>query len=163
MRVIAPDDPRWSRAGVPFRMGTRRDAKPPPPATPQAVDPRALEAALRLFVSTFVVDDKRSQIHKRLLGSERRGETLASLPRWLTHQAVPLDGADRSPSGLRARLGDLAGIRLSEDGASRTTIAHALELGRRAASLFIADSGSVAMITAPDAPPLLCSRFGRER
>jgi len=142
-------------------MGTRRDAKPPPPAAPQAVDPRALDAALRLFVSTFVVDDKRSQIHKRLLASERRGETLASLPRWLTTLALPLEGADRSPSGLRARFGDLPGIRLSEDSASRTTIAHALELGRRASSLFIADSGSVAMITAADAPPLLCSRFGR--
>src|SRR6185436_13019739 len=140
-------------------MGTKRDAKPPPPAVPQAVDPRALDAALRLFVSTFVVDDKRSQIHRRLLASERRGETLSSLPRWLTTLALPLEGADRSPSGLRARLGDLPGIRLSEDSASRTTNAHAL--GRRASSLFIADSGSVAMITAADAPPLLCSRFGR--
>jgi hypothetical protein len=142
-------------------MGTRRDARPPPAAAPQVVDPRALDAALRLFASTFVVDDKRAQIHKRLLASERRAETLASLPRWLAVPALPLAGADQSPSGLRARLGDLPGIRIAEDGASRTTIAHALEFGRRAASLFIADSGSVAMITSAEAPPLLCSRFGR--
>jgi hypothetical protein len=136
-----------------------RDARPPPPA-PQPVDRHALDAALRLFVSAFVVDDKRAQLHKRLLASERRLETLASLPRWLAGGAAPLEGADRSPAGLRARLGDLTGIRLAEEGASRTTIAHALELGRAAPSMFIADSGQVAMITAPGAPPLLCSRLG---
>jgi hypothetical protein len=141
-------------------VGTRRDAKPPPPAAPQPVDHRALDAALRLFVSIFVEDDKRAQIHKRLLASERRLETLASLPRWIAAAAAPLEGADRSPAGLRARLGDLTGIRLAGAGAGRTTIAHALELGRGTASLFIADTGSVAMITAADAPPLLCSRLG---
>src|SRR5213078_2881696 len=51
-------------------VGTKRDAKPPPPAAQQPLDYHALNAALRLFVSTFVVDDKRSQIHKRLLASE---------------------------------------------------------------------------------------------
>ena len=144
-------------------MGTKRDAKPPPPAEAQPIDHRALDAALRLFVSTFVVDDKRSQIHKRLLASERRLETLVSLPRWLAVGAAPLEGADLSPVGLRARLGDLSGVRLSEEGASRTMIAHALELGRRTPSLFIADLGSVAMITAAGGPPLLCSRFGPAR
>jgi hypothetical protein len=141
-------------------MGTKRDATPPPPDS-QPVDHRALDAALRLFVSAFVIEDKRAQVHKRLLASERRLETLSSLPRWLAGLAAPLEGADRSPAGLRARLGDLTGIRLAEDGARRTTIAHALELGRGAPSLFIADSGSVAMITAAGAPPILCSRFGR--
>src|SRR5215212_500608 len=102
-------------------VGTKRDAKPPTPATLQPVDGRVLDAALRLFVSTFVVEDKRSQVHKRLLASERRLETLGSLPRWIARPAAPLEGADRSPAGLRARLGDLAGIRLAEDGASRTT------------------------------------------
>ncbi len=140
-------------------MGTKRDPKPPPPAL-QPIDHRALDAALRLFVSTFVADDKRSQIHKRLLASERRGETLASLPRWIAAATAPLEGADRSPAGLRARLGDLTGIRLAEDGASRTTIAHALELGRGAPSVFIADNGNVAMISVAGGPPLLCSRLG---
>ena len=139
-------------------MGSRRDAKPPAP-TLERVDPRALDAALRLFVSTFVVADKRAQLHKRLLASARRLETLAALPRWLAGGAAPLAGADRSPAGLRARLGDLTGIRLTEERAGRTTIAHALELGRGTPSLFIADSGSLALITAADQPPLLCSRF----
>jgi hypothetical protein len=141
-------------------MGTRRDAKPPPPPAPHPVEPPARDPAQRQFVAAFVVDDKRSQIHKRLLASERREETLASLPRWLAVAAAPLEGADRSPAGLRARLGDLTGIRLAEGGASRTTIAHALELGRGTPSLFIADNGHVALITAAGQPPLLCSRLG---
>jgi hypothetical protein len=140
-------------------VGTKRDAKPPPPAAQQPVDQHALNAALRLFVSTFVVDDKRSQIHKRLLTSERRLETLASLPRWIAVGTAPLEGADRSPAGLRARLGDMTGIRLTEDGASRTTIARALELDRGTSTVFIADSGHVAMITVVDGPPILCSRL----
>jgi hypothetical protein len=144
-------------------MGTKRDAKPPPPAALQPVDQRALDAALRLFVSTFIVDDKRAQIHKRLLASERRLETLASLPRWIATGTSPLEGADRSPAGLRARLGDLTGIRLAETGAGRTTIAHALELGRGTSSVFIADSGKVALITATDGPPILCSQLGTSR
>jgi hypothetical protein len=141
-------------------VGTKREVRPPPPAAPQPLDHHALNAALRLFVSSFVVDDKRSQIHKRLLASERRLETLASLPRWISGGTAPLEGADRSPAGLRARLGDITGIRVTEDGASRTTIARALELDRGTASLFIADSGHVAMITVVDGPPLLCSRLG---
>ena len=57
------------------------------------------------------------------------------------------------------RLGDITGIRLTEDGASRTTIARALELDRGTSSVFIADSGHVAMITVVDGPPILCSRL----
>jgi hypothetical protein len=140
-------------------VGTKRHPKPPPPAAQQPLDHHALNAALRLFVSTFVVDDKRSQIHKRLLTSERRQETLASLPRWIAVGTAPLEGADRSPAGLRARLGDMTGIRLTEDGASRTTIARALELDRGTSTVFIADSGQVAMITVVDGPPILCSRL----
>lgn len=140
-------------------MGTKRDAKPPPPAAPQPVDHHALNAALQQFVATFVVDDKRSQIHKRLLTSERRRETLVSLPRWIAVGTAPLEGADRSPAGLRARLGEMTGIRLTEDGASRTTIVRALELDRGTSTLFIADTGHVAMITVVDGPPILCSRL----
>jgi hypothetical protein len=145
-----------------FGVGTKRDAQPSAPA-PQPVDPHALDAALRLFVSTFIVDDKRSQIHKRLLASERRAETLASLPRWIAGGTLPLEGADRSPSGLRARFGDLTGIRLTEEGSSRTTIAHALELGRKTSAVFIADNGNLAMITMMGEPPVLCSRLGARR
>jgi hypothetical protein len=140
-------------------VGTKRDAKSPEPSL-HPIGDRALDAALRLFVSSFVVDDKRTQIHKRLLAAERRRETLETLPRWLGVAAETLEGADRSPAGLRARLGDLTGIRLSAEGAGRTTITHALELGRRAPSVFIADSGNVAMLTVVDGPPLLCSRLG---
>lgn len=146
------------RAGV----GSKRDPGPPP-AAPEPVEPRALDAALRLFVAGFVVPDKQAQLHKRLLAGARRGEALSALPRWLAVAAAPLEGADRSPAGLRARLGDLGGIRLAEAGAGRTTIVRALELGRGAASLFIADSGAAALITAPDAPPLLCSRLAARR
>jgi hypothetical protein len=140
-------------------VGTKREGPRQSPSS-QAVDPRALDAALRLFVSAFVVEDKRAQIHKRLLAGERRLETLASLPRWLTGGAS-LEGADRSPAGLRARFGDLVGIVLTEEGARRAAIAHALELGRGTSSVFIADNGNVAMITSPGQSPLLCSRFGR--
>jgi hypothetical protein len=143
-------------------VGQKRDPGPPP-AAPEPVEPRALDAALRLFVANFVVDDKQAQVHKRLLTAARRGETLATLPRWLAVAAAPLEGADRSPTGLRARLGDLTGIRIAEDGAGRTTIVRALELGRGAAALFIADSGAAALITAPGAPPLLCSRLALRR
>lgn len=63
--------------------------------------------------------------------------------------AAPLEGVDRSPAGLRIRLGDLSWIRVAEGGAGSTTVARALELGRGAASLFIADSGTAALITDP--------------
>ena len=139
-------------------MGTKRDAKPPPPEAPRPIERQALDAALKLFVAAFVVEDKRAQLHKRLLTAERRQETLEALPRWLEGGA-PLEGADRSPAGLRARLGELVGIRLAEDGAGRTTIVRALELGRGTASVFIADSGRVALVTAVDGPPLLCSKL----
>jgi hypothetical protein len=137
--------------------------EPGPPPSPEPVEPRALDAALRLFVAGFIVEDKQAQLHKRLLASARRGETLAALPRWLAVAAAPLEGADLSPVGLRARLGDLVGIRVAEDGVGRTTVARALELGRGVASLFIADSGTAALITARGAPPLLCSRLAARR
>ena len=121
------------------------------------VDRRALEAALRLFVDTFVVGDKRAQIRDRLLG-DRRVETLATLPRWVV-RSTPLEGADRSPAGVRARFGELVGVHLDEAAANRTTIADALTLARAKPSLFIADTGNLAVITVADGPPLLCSRF----
>ena len=123
----------------------------------EPVDQRALDAALRLFTSTFVVDDKRTQVHKRLLAMERRVETLETLPRWIRTRTAPLEGADQSPAGLRARFGELVGIVVDEQGARRTTIAHALELGRARASLFVADNGSLALITG--AAAILCSRL----
>jgi hypothetical protein len=115
-------------------------------------------AAIRLFVKTFVVDEKQAQIAKRLATEERRLETIATLPRWIRTRATPLEGTDQSPAGLRTRFGDLVGVVLDEDGARRTTIAHALELGRGRRTLFVADTGSLALITSPDAAPLLCSR-----
>lgn len=127
------------------------------PVTP--VDRRALEGAVRLFVTAFVVDDKRTQIYNRLVAADRRAETLATLPRWLAVQAAPLEGVDRSPVGLRKRFGELVGIYVGDGPAHRTTIARALELGRAKASLFIADTGNVAMITIAEGAELLCSRF----
>lgn len=120
------------------------------------VDRHGLAAALKLFAASFVVADKRTQIQTRLLAADRRRETLETLPRWIATRTAPLEGADQSPAGLRARFGELRGVYLAESGASRVTIADALVLGRGAPSLFVADSGSIALITAP---PLLCSRF----
>ncbi len=137
-------------------MGTKRTAPPPTPAS-QPVDQHGLAAALRLFVAGFVTADKREQMHKRLLAGERRAETLASLERWIAGRTAPLEGPDRSPAGLQARFGELVGVHLDDAGARRTTIAGALERGRGRTSLFIGDSGRVAMITRPDGPPLLCS------
>jgi len=126
-------------------------------ATP--VDRHGLAAALRLFVTNFVVADKRTQIQTRLLAAERRLETLETLPRWIAVRTAPLAGADQSPAGLRARFGELVGVHLRETGASRTTIADALDLGRGASTVFIADSGNIALITVASSAPLLCSRF----
>jgi len=123
------------------------------------LDTRALTAALDLFAKTFVVADKRSQIAKRLATAERRAETLTTLPRWIRTRTAPLEGADQSPAGIRTRFGDLSGVLVTADGALRTTIASALELGKQRASLFIADSGNLALITSVDAAPLLCSKL----
>ena len=123
------------------------------------LDQRALDAALRLFTASFVVDDKRTQIHKRLLTAERRAETLETLPRWLAGRTAPLEGADKSPAGLRKRMGELVGVRVAADGAARMTIADALERSRTTASVFIADNGNVALVTQVDAAPILCSRL----
>nr|MDQ3367928.1 hypothetical protein [Myxococcota bacterium] len=68
-----------------------------------------------------------------------------------------LAGADCSPAGLQARFGELTGVHLDEAGARRTTIAGALELGRGRATLFIGDSGRIAMITADDGAAFVCS------
>jgi len=138
-------------------MGTKREAKAVAPVV-QPVDRHGLSAALRLFVTRFVIEDKRDQMHKRLLTSERRGETLAAVVRWIEGTTAVLEGADRSPSGLQARFGDLLGVHLDEVGARRTTIAGALELGRGRASLFIGDTGRIAMVTVEEGPPTLCSR-----
>lgn len=128
----------------------------PTPAARQPVEGTALAGALRLFVAGFVVADKRGQIERRLLTAARRGETLGTLPRWLAGRTAPLAGADRSPDGLQARFGALLGIQLDEDGAARTTIAGALVHGRGRASMFIADSGRLALVTAADGAALLC-------
>ena len=122
------------------------------------IDQRALQAALGLFSKTFVVPDKRAQILKRLTTAERREETLVTLSRWLARSA-PLEGADRSPSGAAKRFGDLIGIHLTATEANRTTVGNALALGRGAATLFIADNGSLAVLTAADGTAVLCSRF----
>lgn len=125
----------------------------------KSVDRHGLAAALRLFVTNFVVVDKRTQIQTRLLAADRRLETLETLPRWISSRTAPLAGADQSPAGLRARFGELLGVRLGEAGASRTTIADALDLGRASPSVYIADSGNIALITAASGAPILCSRF----
>jgi len=138
-------------------VGTKRPASTfAPTFTP--VDRRALEAALELFVKTFVVADKRTQIRSRLLAAERRDETLTTLPRWLT-RAVPLEGADRSPEGSSKRFGEVLGVHLDEASAHRTTISNALALGRSSASLFIADNGNLGVVTVADGSAVLCSRF----
>jgi hypothetical protein len=121
------------------------------------VDQRGLDAALSLFVRAFVVDDKRKQIHDRLLTKERRGETLETLPRWLAARTEELAGKDKSPMGLQARLGDIAGVHLDAAGARRTMISRALELGRSKPSLFIGDNGRVALVTVETGAPILCS------
>jgi hypothetical protein len=123
------------------------------------LDAKALTAALDLFAKTFVVDDKRTQVAKRLATADRRVETLTTLPRWIKTRTAPLEGADKSPAGIRTRFGDLTGVLVAEDGAQRTTIAKAVELGKQRASLFVADSGNLALITSVDVAPLLCSRI----
>lgn len=138
-------------------MGTKRAGAPPPAAPSQPVDQRALGAALRLFVAGFVVEDKRDQMYKRLLASARRCETIEAVPRWIAVRTTPLEGEDRSPAGLEARFGELSGIQLDEDGAHRTTIAGALARARQRSSLFIGDSGQVALLTLATGTPLLCS------
>jgi hypothetical protein len=139
-------------------MSKRRDAGPPSIPS-QPVERHGLDSALKLFVAGFVVEDKRGQIHKRLLTAERRVETLGTLPRWLAGTATPLAGADQSPAGLQRRFGDVMGVHLDEAGARRTTIAGALDLGRGRASLFVGDTGRIALITVAGRAPLLCSQL----
>ena len=127
--------------------------------TQASVDRRGLEAAVQLFVNAFVIEDKRAQMRKRLLLGERRAETLGALPRWLAGRTAPLAGVDRSPDGLRKRFGELVGVHVDETTAVRTTIAGALERGRGKPTMFIADSGNVALVTVDDGSAILCSRF----
>jgi hypothetical protein len=134
-------------------------ASAPPSVASQPVDRRGLDSALRLFVDRFVVEDKRDQVHKRLFTAERRVETLGTLPRWLAGTSAPLAGPDQSPAGLRRRFGDLLGVQLDASGSRRTTVANALELGRGQASLFVGDTGWIALITIAGGVPLLCSRL----
>lgn len=138
-------------------MGTKRPASTFAP-THTPIDRRALEAALELFVKTFVVTDKRTQIRTRLLAAERRDETLTTLPRWLV-RSVPLEGAERSPDGASKRFGEVLGVHLDATAAHRTTVANALALGRATASLFVADNGNLAVVTVADGSAVLCSRF----
>jgi hypothetical protein len=139
-------------------MSKRTDGRTPSfPALP--VERHGLDSALKLFVAGFVVEDKRAQIHKRLLTAEGRVETLGTLPRWLAGSPVPLVGADQSPAGLQRRFGEVMGVHLDEIGARRTTIAGALDLGRGRASLFVGDTGWIALITVVGGAPLLCSRL----
>lgn len=130
-------------------MGQASDDRP--------VEPRALAAALALFVRGFVVEDKRKQIQDRLRTKDRRVETLETLPRWLSARTEPLAGKDRSPAGLQARFGELVGVHLDASAARRVTIARALERGRGRATLFIGDNGRVALVTVADGAPLLCA------
>jgi hypothetical protein len=136
-----------------------RYARRVPTNPSQPVARQGLASALQLFVDRFVVEDKRRQLHQRLLAAERRGETLIALPRWLAGTPAPLAGRDQSPAGLRARFGELAGVHLDDAGARRTTIAGALEHGRGRASLFVGDTGWVALVSRADGPALLCSRL----
>ena len=140
-------------------MSRKPDAKAAGAVPSQPVDRRGLDSALRLFVDRFVVEDKRDQVHKRLFTAERRLETLGTLPRWIAGTTAPLTGPDQSPAGLRRRFGDLLGVSLDEAGARRTTVANALELGRGRASLFVGDTGWIALITIAGGVPLLCSRL----
>ncbi len=122
------------------------------------VEQKALDAALTLFVKAFVVDDKRKQMHDRLLTKERRSETLVALPRWLSSRTEELAGRDKSPAGIAARFGALVGVHIDAGKARRVTISRALELGRAEASLWIGDNGRIALITmAAGGAPLLIS------
>ncbi len=76
-----------------------------------------LDAALKLFVNAFVIEDKRKQMHDRLLTKERRAETLEALPRWISARKEELAGKDKSPAGLAARFGALTGVHLDASGA----------------------------------------------
>lgn len=120
------------------------------------LDHKALDAALRLFVGSFVVEDKRKQIHQRLLTAERRAETLGTLPRWLAGRQTPLAGADKSPAGLRARFGELTGVRITAEAYARVPVAQAMQ--KDVASVFVADNGNLAIVTTDDGP-VLCSRL----
>ena len=140
-------------------MGKKREATPVAQVS-VPVDRHGLNAALTLFVTRFVIEDKRVQMHQRLFTNERRTETLVAVVRWVQGTKAPLEGADRSPAGLQARFGEVTGVYLDDDGARRTTLSGALDLGRAAASLFIGDTGRIAMITSVDGPPILCSSVG---
>jgi len=121
------------------------------------VDAKGLDAALTLFVRAFVTEDKRKQMHDRLLTKERRGETLDALPRWLAGRRELLAGKDKSPAGLAARMGALVGVFLDEKSAKRVAIARTLELARGTPALWIGDNGRIALVLQAEDAPLLLS------
>lgn len=121
------------------------------------LEQRALDAALQLFVKAFVTEDKRKQMHDRLLTKDRRAETLEALPRWIEARADELAGKDKSPAGITARFGALTGVHLDATGARRVAIGRVLELSRASASLWIGDNGRIALITVAGGAPLLLS------
>jgi hypothetical protein len=128
-----------------------------PQTDDKPVDHKALDAALQLFVKAFVTDDKKKQMHDRLLAKDRRGETLEALPRWVGARTEELAGKDKSPAGIAARFGELTGVHLDERGARRTSIGRALELGRATTTLWIGDNGRMALITVAGGAPILIS------
>jgi hypothetical protein len=121
------------------------------------IDHKALDAALTLFTNAFVIGDKRKQMHDRLLTKDRRGETLEALPRWIAGRTEELAGKDKSPAGIAARFGALAGVHVDANKARRVTIERALELGRAEATLWIGDNGRIALVTVVGGAPLLIS------
>ncbi|MEZ4398926.1 MAG: hypothetical protein R3B06_02850 [Kofleriaceae bacterium] len=138
-------------------MNDRRTPTPSRPPTP--VDQAGLAAAVRLFGERFVVAAKRKQVEQRLATAARRGETLATLPRWLAGVPTPLVGADQSPAGIAARFGDMPGVVIEGTGARRVGIADAVVRLRDELALWIADTGRVALIARAAAPPLLVLRM----
>lgn len=116
-----------------------------------------LAPALKTFVAAFVTEDKRKQMHDRLLTKDRRAETLEALPRWISSRTEALAGKDKSPAGITARFGALTGVYVDASGAQRVEIGRALELGRATTSLWIGDNGRIALITVLGGAPLLLS------
>jgi hypothetical protein len=123
----------------------------------ERVDPAAMRA-VRGFVATFVVPNKRERAQLFLLGRpERRIATLQELPQWVEPTAqTDLNGNTGFPAALEKRFGNLRGLLLDDEGTSNCTIAEAVETADEFGALFISDSGEIALLIPEVGPPTLC-------
>ena len=124
-----------------------------------ASDDAALVAVKR-FVETFVMKEKRERVQAGLLhrSQQRRLETIQTAYKWIDPSLqTELEGNTGFPQHLHERFGDLRGVMLDDRGARKVTVAGASVLASgQFGSIFMADSSAIALLFPEVGPPTLC-------